>query len=180
MAQAATKLPIKAENKGVTAPSTLGAWHPLETLRREVDRIFDNFHDGFGLTPSSRSIFDIAPFGRKGAGWGVAPDVDLTETDKAYEITAELPGMDVKDIELKFAHDTLTIKGEKKEEKEEKKKDYYLSERRYGSFQRTFQTPDGVDPDKIEASFDKGVLKVTLPKTAHAQSHEKKIAITAK
>ena len=73
----------------------------------------------------------------------------------------------------------LTIRGEKKEEKEEKKRDYYLSERRYGSFERRFQLPDGVDSDKIEAAFKKGLLTVTLPKTAAAQAAEKKIAIRA-
>ena len=107
------------------------------------------------------------------------PAVDIAETDKAYEITAELPGMDEKNIEVKFADGVLTIKGEKKEEKEEKKKDYYLSERSYGSFQRSFQVPDGVDTDKIEATFKKGVLTVTLPKSAEAQKAAKKIDVKA-
>ncbi len=71
----------------------------------------------------------------------------------------------------------MTIKGEKRDEKEEKKKDYYLSERRYGSFQRSFGVPDGVDADKITASFKNGVLTVILPKSAEAQKSEKKIAI---
>ena len=88
--------------------------------------------------------------------------------------------MDEKNVEVKFANGMLTIKGEKKEEKEEKKKDYYLSERRYGSFERRFQIPEGVEIDKIEASFKKGLLTVTLPKTAAAQqAAEKKIAIKA-
>jgi HSP20 family protein len=72
---------------------------------------------------------------------------------------------------------TLTIKGEKKDEKEERNKDYYLSERRYGSFQRSFSVPDGVDAEKIEAAFKNGVLTVTLPKTPEAQKKEKKIEI---
>ena len=72
---------------------------------------------------------------------------------------------------------TLTIKGEKKDEREEKQKDYHLSERRYGSFQRSFGVPDGVDADKIEAHFKNGVLTVTLPKRPEAQKSEKKIAI---
>ncbi len=85
--------------------------------------------------------------------------------------------MDEKDIEVKFSNGTLTIKGEKNEEKEEKKKDYYLSERRYGSFQRSFTVPDGVDEDKIEAAFKNGILTVSLPKTPEAQKKEKQIAI---
>jgi HSP20 family protein len=78
---------------------------------------------------------------------------------------------------VKFADGLLTIKGEKREEKEEKKKDFYLSERRFGCFQRSFQVPEGVDADKIVASFKDGVLTVTLPKSPEAQKKEKKIAI---
>ena len=105
------------------------------------------------------------------------PAVDIVDKNKAYEITAELPGLDENNIDVKFADGTVTIKGEKRDEKEEKKKDYYLSERRYGSFQRSFGVPDGVDADKIAATFKNGVLTVTLPKTAEAQKSEKKIAI---
>jgi HSP20 family protein len=85
--------------------------------------------------------------------------------------------MDESNIDVKFADGTLTIKGEKRDEREEKKKEYCLSERRYGSFQRSFGVPDGVDADKIEANFKNGVLTVTLPKTPQAQRSEKKIAI---
>ena len=109
--------------------------------------------------------------------WGKAPAVDIAEEETAYEITAELPGMDESNIDLKFSDGTLTIKGEKKDEREEKQKDYHLSERRYGSFQRSFGVPDGVDADKIEAHFKNGVLTVTLPKRPEAQKSEKKIAI---
>jgi HSP20 family protein len=82
-------------------------------------------------------------------------------------------------VEVKVANGTLTIRGEKKEEKEEKRKDYYLSERRYGAFERRFQIPPGVDAGGIEASFKKGVLTVTLPKTAEAQATEKTVAVKA-
>jgi HSP20 family protein len=85
--------------------------------------------------------------------------------------------MDEKNVEVKFADGLLTIKGEKREKKEEKKKDYHLSERSYGSFQRSFTVPDGVDADKIDATFKDGVLTVTLPKTPEAQRKEKQIAI---
>ena len=107
------------------------------------------------------------------------PAVDIAESEKAYEITAELPGMDEKNIEVKVTDGSLTIKGEKQEEKEEKEKDYYLQERRYGSFERSFELPESVDPDKIEASFKKGVLTVTLPKKAEAQKPAKKIEVKA-
>ena len=113
------------------------------------------------------------------ASLSAVPAVDVSETDKAYEITAELPGMDEKNVEVKLANDVLTIKGEKQDEKEEKRKDYYMRERSFGSFQRSFQVPDGVDADKIEANFKKGVLTVTLPKSTEAQKAEKKIAVKA-
>jgi len=88
--------------------------------------------------------------------------------------------MDEKNVEVLFSDGVLTIKGEKQEEKEEKKKDYYMSERRYGSFRRSFEVPEGVDAEKIEASFKNGVLSVTLPKSPEAQKKEKKIPVTAK
>jgi HSP20 family protein len=90
-----------------------------------------------------------------------------------------LPGLDEKNIEVKFADGVLTIKGEKQEEKEEKKKDYYLHERSFASFHRALQVPAEVDTDKIEATFKKGVLTVTLPKSAEAQKAEKKITVRA-
>ncbi len=87
--------------------------------------------------------------------------------------------MDEKNIEVKLANGGLTIRGEKAEEKEEKKKDYYLHERRFGSFERCFAVPEGVDTDKIEANFRKGVLTVTLPKKPEAIKPEKKIEVKA-
>jgi HSP20 family protein len=99
--------------------------------------------------------------------------------EKGYEIAAELPGMDEKNIEVKLVNGTLTIKGEKQEEKEEKKKDYYVNERRFGSFERSFAVPESVDEAKIEAAFKKGVLTVTLPKKAEAQTPAKKIEVKA-
>jgi len=167
------KSPIKTEQ----APAPR-AWHPLETLQREVDRIFDDFTRGTWRWPFMRQG-RLEPLWRGELGWAASPAVDIAERDDAYEITAELPGMDEKDIELTVSEGTLTIKGEKSEEKEEKKKDYYVSERRYGSFQRSFGLPDGVDPDKIEAAFKKGVLTITLPKTPEAQKAKKKIAVKA-
>src|SRR6516165_8299203 len=164
MAETATKLPVGKEERGTDRPAE---WRPFESLRREVDRLFEDFQLGSWRSPFGRSEFD----------WGKAPAVDIVEKENAYEITAELPGMDESNIDVKFSDGTLTIKGEKRDEKEVKKKDYYLSERRYGSFQRSFGVPDGVDADKIEANFKNGVLTVTLPKTEQAQKSEKKNAI---
>ena len=130
-------------------------------------------------SPFRRSIFGVEPFCRRELSWTGAPAVDITESDKAYEVTAELPGMDEKNIAVKVVNGNLTIEGEKQEEKEEKKKDYYLHERLFGSFERSFQVPEGVDADKIEASFKKGVLTVVLPKKPEAQKPAKKIDVKA-
>ncbi|RUV86064.1 MAG: Hsp20/alpha crystallin family protein [Mesorhizobium sp.] len=178
MAEAATKLPVKSE-KNAPATARSDNWvGPFESLRREIDRLFDDFHPFDFRLPSTRSLFgrDLPAVN---STWSVAPAMDLVEKATAYEITAELPGIDEKNVEIKLANRVLTIKGEKKEEKEEKDKDYFLSERRYGSFQRSFQLPEGVDADKIDASFTKGILTVKLPKTAEAQKAEKKITVKA-
>jgi HSP20 family protein len=174
MAEAATKLPVNTQEKKTDRPAE---WRPFESLRREVDRLFEDFQVGSWRAPFGRSVVDVEPFWRGEFSWGKAPAVDVVDKEKAYEITAELPGMDESNIDVKLSDGTLTITGEKKDEKEEKKKDYYLSERRYGSFQRSFRVPAGVDADKIDANFKNGVLTVTLPKTAEAQKSEKKIAI---
>ncbi len=177
MAEAPSKVSVKTE-KAAEPASVPQAWQPFASLRQEIDRLFDDFGRGWWGAPR-RSLFDVEPFWRNGHGLTAAPAVDVAESDKAYEITVELPGLDEKNIEVKLSNSTLTIKGEKQEEKEEKKKDYYVSERRFGSFERSFHVPEGVDVDKIEASFNKGVLKVTLPKTPAAQKPEKKIAVKA-
>lgn len=172
-----TKIPVKAEPKPAT-PSPLGSssvWAPFETLRREIDQLFDRFPEPGWLS------FRRPGFAERGlgAGFGLAPAVDVVEKDKEYEITAELPGLDEKSIDVKVANGTLVIKGEKREEKEERQKDYYVSERRYGSFSRAFQIPSGVDENKIEANFAKGVLTVKLPKSAEAIKSEKTIEVKA-
>ena len=170
MAVSATRLPVKNENKSAMPTPR----HPLETLQKEIDRLFSDFSLSW---PFRRSSFSLEPFWQTDMSFGAMPAVDVVEKDKAYEITAELPGMDEKDIELKIAGDTLTITGEKHEEKEEKRKDYYLSERRYGSFRRAFLIPDDVDTDHIDASFKKGVLTVALPRKAGAEKPEKRIEV---
>jgi HSP20 family protein len=173
MPEAASKIPVE---KKTTAPAerlSPTAWQPFEILRKEIDQLFDSFSFG---TPTSR--FSIEPWFRHGAALvGMAPAMDIAEKDKAYEVTAELPGLDERSIDVAVSDNVLTIKGEKKEEKEEKEKNYYLSERRYGAFQRSFQLPAGVDASKIEAQFAKGVLTVTLPKTAEAQKKQRKIDV---
>jgi HSP20 family protein len=178
MAQNVSTVPVTQEKRSVSSPS-LQPWQPLESLHRQIDRLFDDF--GRGLwQPFRQSMVTAEPFWPGELTWGkAAPAVDVTESEKAYEITAELPGMDEKNIEVKVADGSLTIKGEKQEEKEEKKKDYYLHERHFGSFERRFGLPDGVDAGKIEAAFKKGILTVTLPKKPEAQKPAKKIEVKA-
>lgn len=177
MTEAATKVPVKAEKKAAKPTTALEPSWPLGSLRREVDRLFEGFDRDFWRSPFRSSIFETAPLWRETEL--AVPAVDIVEKDGAYEVTAELPGMDEKDIEVKLANGGLTITGEKQEEKEEKRKDYHLHERTYGSFERYFTVPDGVDRDKIEASFKKGVLTVTLPKKPEAIKPEKKIEVKA-
>jgi HSP20 family protein len=176
----ATKLPVKTEQKvGEAQSSTQQAWRPFETLRREVDRLFEDFGRDLWPSPFRRPTFNVEPLWQGELKFAAAPAVDIVEKDNAFEITADLPGMDEKNVEVQVVNGNLTIKGEKKEEKEEKKKDFYLHERHFGSFERSFSVPEGVDTDKIGASFKKGVLTVTLPKKPEAQKPAKKIDVKA-
>ena len=149
------------------------------SFRNEMDRLFDRFGTGFGL-PYMRPMFDFDAFLPSDLPFAAnLPAVDVTEDEKSYKITAELPGLEEKDIEVSVSGGTLFFKGEKHQEKEEKSKNYHLAERSYGSFQRAFRLPDGVDQDKVAASFAKGVLTLTLPKSPAAQQQQKKIPIKA-
>lgn len=174
MAETASKVP--AEKQKADAPRE---WEPFDNLRREIDRAFDAVRRGFWQSPVGRRVTDIEPFWAGTAGWGVNPAVDVIEKNDHYEIRAELPGMNAENIDVTFAGGTVTIKGEKKEEKEEKKENFYVSERRYGTFQRSFVIPQGADPSKIDASFKNGVLTVTLGKSPDARKPQQKIAIKA-
>ena len=175
MYETASKVPI-TEEKTSERSTESQAWRPFESLRRDVYRLFEDF-DRDLRRPLRRSAFDVEPFWRRQLKWGGALAVDVVETGNAYELAADLPGIDEKNIEVKLAQGGLTIKGEKQEEKEEKKKDYYLHERQIGSFERHFALPEGVDTDKIEASFKNGVLTVRLPKKPEAIKPEKKIEV---
>lgn len=137
---------------------------PFLSLKREMDRVFENFWDRFER-----------PFGMEPtAGF---PRTDISETEDEIEVAMELPGIDEKDIDVSVSEDVITVRGEKKDEREEEKKGYYLSERSYGSFHRTIPIPPGVDADKAEARFRKGVLTITLPKTDDAKSKTRRIEV---
>ena len=155
---------------------------PWRSFRTEMDRLFDRFAGGWGM-PSLRRMFEAEPAMRYESSFTMpSPAVDITEDDGAYKVTAELPGMNEKEIEVVVSGDMLTLKGEKREEKEQKEqkeKNFYLSERSYGSFQRSFYVPEGVDRNKIAADFSKGVLTITMPKTVKAVEQQKKIEVKA-
>ena len=171
-----TMVPVTMGDKAATPSTAMQMWRPIENLRRGVDRLFEDFYTSPFRPPFRRPSFDIEPFWAP-QSWITVPAVDFVEHDDAFEMTADLPGLDEKNIELKVANGVLTIKGEKTEDKEEKEGDFHLRERRFGSFERSFHLPEIVDTDKIEASFKHGVLTVKLPKTAEAQKLVKKVEV---
>jgi HSP20 family protein len=151
----------------------------LSLLRNEIDRLFDDLSwPDFGLSAGRNRAMAVPPALRSVMRAG-APAMDLVERPSEYEAQVELPGMAPGDIEIRMTDGTLVIKGEKTAEREEKEENYHLSERTYGAFQRAFRLPPGIDPDKVEAHFDNGVLKVHLPKTPETRDSERKIEVKA-
>ena len=140
-----------------------GPAHPevnlFGSLHREVDRLFDEFSRGFG-TLGTRATANLVP------------SINVSETDKEIEVTAEMPGLERKDVEVSLEDNVLTIRGEKKieEEKADEKRNHHLIERSYGVFYRMLELPPGIDPATVQATMTKGVLKITIPKPAHAES----------
>ena len=167
---ASTSVSVKKDNPAPMAD-------PWRSFRAEMDRLFDRFAGGFGM-PSFRRLFDVEPPWRPESSFSFpTPAVEVSEDDKTYKITAELPGLEQKDIEVVVRGDMLMLKGEKRYEKEEK--DRHMSERAYGSFRRSFTLPDTIDRDNIAADLSKGVLTIMLPKAPQAQKAEKKVEIKA-
>ena len=163
-----TKMPSggrEASRAGPSVPAS-GVFYPLTRLRDDMDRLFDDFFGG--RLPSH---FNVVGNGL------VEVKLDVSETPEAIEIEAEIPGVGESDLDIALSGGVLTISGEKTQKSEEKKKDFYRSERSYGSFQRSFGVPDSIDSDRIEATFDKGVLHILLPKKPEAKTETKKIAV---
>ena len=164
-------------------PGTTGApTRPsrMSALRHEIDRLFDDF--GW---PESWPDFGLGgdrPSPVSGPGWrtlmrGSAPAMDLVEREGEYEVQAELPGLSVKDVEVTVTDGRLVIRGEKTAERKEERENLHLSERSYGSFQRVLRLPGDVDAERIEATYDNGVLTLRLPKSAGARADERRIEI---
>ena len=132
---------------------------PFTTWQSEMSRLFDSFFEGF----------QTSPFGKTGFGeLATMPKVDVSETNDSVHVTAELPGMKEDDVEVTLAHGNLVIQGEKRAENEEKQESYHRIERSYGAFHRSIPLPADVDDQKVDASFQNGVLKIVLPKVAPA------------
>jgi HSP20 family protein len=141
--------------------------NPIATLQRDMNHVFENFLSRLGQG-----------FGSLDWPWGSSEaKSDVVETSDAIEVSIELPGMEMKDIEVTVSDDMLTVKGEKKIERQEEKKGYYVSERSYGAIYRTIPLPTGVEGSKAEASFKNGVLTIKLPQTPEAQAKVKRIEI---
>ena len=146
-----------------------GQDNPIVALQREMNQVFEGFWNRFG-----KGFGDIDwPWGHTEA------KSDVVQTGDAVEISIELPGMAMEDVEVTVTDDMLTVKGEKKIERQEEKKGYYLSERSYGAIWRTIPLPPGTDGSKAEASFKNGVLTVRLPQTPEAQARVKHIEVKA-
>jgi HSP20 family protein len=137
--------------------------HHTQPAHREVSRLLEEFSRSLGAVGALTTA-------------GLPPSIDVTETDKEIEITAELPGLERQDVEISLEDNVLTIRGEKKvADADDKNKNYHLTERSYGIFYRAFQLPVGIDPASVEATMSNGVLKVKTPKPAHTEA--KKIEV---
>lgn len=150
-------------------PVRHGERDPFHEFQREMNRLFDDFFTGFPLIPRWDEG-DPAPA-------GFSPRVDVSETEKDVTVSAELPGLDEKDISVEMDDSAITIRGDKKEEKEEKGRNWFRREQSYGSFQRVVVLPVGVDGAKAKARFRKGVLTVTVPKREEEQVRRNTITI---
>jgi HSP20 family protein len=142
---------------------------PFAEMRAEMDRVFDSF--------LGRSFFGRPSLPRLPATETISPNVDVRENEREVVFEAELPGIDEKDVTVILRDGILSLKGEKKSEREEKKDAYPLVERSYGEFERSFQLPDTIDENQVKANFDKGVLRIVVPKRPEAARAERKIPI---
>lgn len=147
-----------------TEPERTDPVTSMQRLQTSMNRWFDSFFENAGL----------APFERMGERWDVyGPRVDIEETDDAFEVTVEVPGLDKDDIDVSISDTMLTVAGKTSGQREERRRNVYRMERSYGAFTRTIPLPDEINPDKAEASLEKGLLVLTLPKTEQARKRKK-------
>ncbi len=136
---------------------------PFVDLQREIDRMFDEAFEDFGIRRSTRN--------------GFIPTVNVYETEEAVNIEMEIPGIEKDELDIDLSDGVLTVKGEKKDEREDKSRNYHLYERTFGSFSRSFRIPDNVDQDQAKAKYEEGILKIELPKKEEAKREAKKLEI---
>lgn len=166
------EISVRREPAATPAPR-----HTIDTLRGEIDRLFDQFalprfalpFQGGGRMPSLMEGWLPE--------WTAPPVMDLVERDEAYELTVEMPGIDGDDIDLRISDSTLSVRGEKETQRSEQEGSYHLSERSYGTVQRTIPLPEGIDRDLVTAKIENGLLRITLPKSADAKAAERRIEI---
>jgi HSP20 family protein len=163
--------PVEIKKADKPAPVAAQAGDVWRSMRQEMERLFDRFSAPF----ENGNFGNFPAFDRL---WSQGPDfaalaVDIASDDKAYTITAELPGLDEKDVEVTIGDDALSFKGEKRQVSEEKTKNRYVAERSYGAFQRSFALPKDADRKAIAATFAKGVLTITIPKAAAVETQQK-------
>lgn len=152
------------------------------TLRQEIDRLFDDFtwpRFGWPVRHSATAIVAAEPARDWKPFFTVPPAADFVERDGGYQFTVDMPGLGVKDIQIRLTDGVLTVRGEKSQEINEEQGDYSLRERSYGSMQRSIALPSGIDADKVTATYENGVLKVALPKTSEARAKERTIEVKA-
>lgn len=154
MSKQSRKVPVESDE----------GFHPLNTLRTEVEHVFGRLAEGFRNLRGERR----------------QPSANASESGNSYEISIELPGTYAGDIDLKVEGDVLVVSGEKRDEREETDRNYYLVERSYGAFRRAFRLPEDVDRDRINAEFSQGVLKIDMPRAAGAEKDVRRIDIKSR
>lgn len=180
MSQSIKKMSVPIVDGNDTKPRSINPFsssNPFQHMRRRFDTLFQELDHFPLLFASGRSLLDDTPSWFEQLTSRSAMVADVKEHEKSYEITAEVPGMSEKDLSVKVVNGYLEIKGEKKQQHEDKSAHYHVTERHFGTFQRLFALPKGVDADSILAKFNHGVLTVTMPKKADAIMPEKTIPI---
>ena len=189
MAKAGSKVPVKRKKttkrkSGVRKSLSKAAETvtPLASLREEVDSLFDRFSEDWPHLPNLFGkgwSYPVADLERRFnmSKLELTPRVDVSESDQKYSIEMELPGMTAENIDITTGDDSLTVKGHKQDEHEEKNKNYHVKERSFGSFQRSFRIPNGVDQSKIEATYANGVLDIALPKTEDIETKKRSVKV---
>lgn len=140
----------------------------LPQFHREIDRLFGDFFGDWNAPSIWSGMAGLEAF---------TPNVDIHDDGKNVKVVAELPGIDEKDLDVELNGRYLTLRGEKREEKDETEQGWHKVERHFGSFERTVQLPEGINPDEVKADYRKGVLTVTLPRKAELQNERKKIMV---